>query len=364
MLDGGKVCDMKTTGCMKFLEGIEISAEDVNCSAHELFARASQADMLNWVSDFEGKNIHSVFFASRISRAAQGFAGLGLERGERVMVALPKMPHAFSCFYALNLLGATAVYVDPEAGEDDIVRLIDELDCQMVVACDYNKGRFSQAAGRVYPDIPLIVANYGVDQLFPRNALYPILGRKEKTPVSKNVKLIKWDKFMDIAKKAGVIEIAPATGEEAACIVLDGEAGVRSPQLYTNREVNAVARGLGKRISCRFDDDSVYCDAPIHTLEGLLVGVHAAIANQAYILTDVRQGVEEKVAFALRKNAKVVCGTPAFYEELIRNPRFANTNLKHVHAALCSGLAEPTVDEVRAFLGAHNSQAELIALDK
>lgn len=348
---------------MELLKDVPYSVELADQSAHALFGQASEEDMFVWVSDFEGKNIHSLFLANRISKVARGFWGLGLERGDRVALFLPKMPHAISSFYALNLMGAVAVFGDPEASQDEIEHTIDALDCQMVVACDYNRGRVSQAAGRVYPGIPVIVANYGQDQMFPRNALYPLYAKRDTQPLSDSVSVVPWRKFMDVSKKSGVMDVPKVAGRETACIVsrLDSGGAVAFEQ-YANEEINSVALKVAERAGHSLVDDPFYSDVPMHTFEGLAVGVHAVIANQGYCVIDARDTVEERVSLALRKKCSGLLGTRAFYESLVSSKRFSNVRLAFLKTAFCHGLSEVDRACVDEFLQARGSSACLVPL--
>lgn len=349
---------------MDLLRNVPYDAEEADQTAYSFFKNASEKDMFLWVSDFEGKNIHSFFLVNRIGKAARGFWGLGLEPGEKVAIFLPKMPHAISCFYALNLIGAIAVFGNPDASEDEMMRLIDELDCQMVVACDYNKGRVSQAAGRVYPGIPVIVANYGEDQKFPRNALYPVIARRDESPVSKKASLLSWKQFTDLSKKSEVADIPVLSGDSVACILEErkGEACVFAS--YTNADVNAVSLRIASAAGRSLVDDPFYSPAPIHTFDGLAIGVHAVLSNQGYCLTDARGPMEEKALFMTKKRPTTVYGTAEFYEALFDLNRRKSLNLGFLKVAFCSGFDDERFERVSSFLSDCRSFATFVPVDR
>lgn len=349
---------------MELLKHVSCDEELVNRSAHSLFGKASEGDMFAWVSDFEGKNIHSMFLANRINRVARGFYALGLEPGERVALFLPKMPHAISCFYALSLMGAVAVFLDPHSSEDEAACAIDALDCQMVVACDFNKGRVSSAAGQVYPGIPVVVASFGEDQMFPRNALYPFVAKKDSTPVSREASLISWRKFMDIAKKSGPVDVPSVSGDCPVCVMMEnGDDGAAKSVQYTNKELNAVACKVAEVSGHSLADDPFYSDAPLHTFAGLALGVHAPIANQGYCVIDARDSVASKVKLMLGKKPSGVYGTPELYRTLMESSEFAGAKLSFLKDAFCSGLSAQEQAVLRDFLTIHGSKAALVAID-
>src|SRR5262245_40502694 len=55
---------------------------------------------------------------SRVNRLAGGLAGLGVRKGDRVLLTLPNCPEFVVCFFAIQKLGAVAVNVGPLMGPD------------------------------------------------------------------------------------------------------------------------------------------------------------------------------------------------------------------------------------------------------
>jgi long-chain acyl-CoA synthetase len=56
----------------------------------------------------------------QVNRAAAGLAGLGVRRGDRVLLALPNCPESVICFFAVQKLGAVVVNAGPLMGQDDL----------------------------------------------------------------------------------------------------------------------------------------------------------------------------------------------------------------------------------------------------
>jgi long-chain acyl-CoA synthetase len=60
----------------------------------------------------------------QVNRAAAGLAGLGVRRGERVLMTLPNCPESVICFFAVQKLGAIVVNAGPLMGQDDLRTVI------------------------------------------------------------------------------------------------------------------------------------------------------------------------------------------------------------------------------------------------
>ena len=72
----------------------------------------------------------------QIDRTADAFSALGVKPGEIVTVALPSIPEALYCVYALNKIGAVANMIHPLAGKEETLFYFNEVQSRIAVIFD------------------------------------------------------------------------------------------------------------------------------------------------------------------------------------------------------------------------------------
>jgi long-chain acyl-CoA synthetase len=73
---------------------------------------------------------------ARVNRMAGGLAGLGIRRGDRVLVTLPNCPEFVVTFFAIQKLGAVMVNAGPLMGADDLEKVIHLTQPRLTIALD------------------------------------------------------------------------------------------------------------------------------------------------------------------------------------------------------------------------------------
>jgi long-chain acyl-CoA synthetase len=83
---------------------------------------------------------------ARVNRMAGGLAGLGIRRGDRVLVTLPNCPEFIVTFFAIQKLGAVIVNAGPLMGADDLEKVINLTQPRMTIALDLQSPLLMKAA--------------------------------------------------------------------------------------------------------------------------------------------------------------------------------------------------------------------------
>ena len=73
-----------------------------------------------------------------IDQTTSAFRALGVQPGEIVTLALPSIPEALYCVYALNKIGAVANLIHPMPGQSEFVHMLNEVGTRVVVLFDGN----------------------------------------------------------------------------------------------------------------------------------------------------------------------------------------------------------------------------------
>src|SRR5512133_1746055 len=70
--------------------------------------------------DFFGYTSTYRQLADEVDRCANSLAALGLEKGDRITIAMPTTPQGVICFYAANKLAAVSSMIHPLSTESEI----------------------------------------------------------------------------------------------------------------------------------------------------------------------------------------------------------------------------------------------------
>ncbi len=105
-----------------------------------------------------------------VSRLQQGFAALGIGRGDRVAAMMPNMPETVACMLATASLGAIWSSCSPDFGEQGVLDRFGQIEPKLFIACDgywYN-GKLQDVAPKVRAvaaalAVPLLVIPYAGD---------------------------------------------------------------------------------------------------------------------------------------------------------------------------------------------------------
>ncbi len=86
--------------------------------------------------NYLGRKITYGELFKNIDKTAAAFLKAGVKEKEIVTVALPSIPEALYCVYALNKIGAVANMIHPLAGTEETVNYINEVQSKVVVIFD------------------------------------------------------------------------------------------------------------------------------------------------------------------------------------------------------------------------------------
>ena len=165
-----------------------------------------------------------------IDRAAAAFLKAGVKEKDIVTVALPSMPEAIYCVYALNKIGAVANMIHPLAGKNETAFYVNEVKSRCVVIFD---GAY-EAVADVLPSTTaqkVVVVSVGDSLPLVLKAAYSLKVKKPRmtSPVFQG-----WKSFIsegagtpvkavkrNIRETAVISHTGGTTGEPKGCMISD-----------------------------------------------------------------------------------------------------------------------------------------------
>ena len=107
-----------------------------DCTIYEYLVEKNKDYPSDIAINYLGRKITYKELFENIDKAAAAFLRAGVKEKEIVTVALPSIPEALYCVYALNKIGAVANMIHPLAGKDETINYINEVQSRIVVIFD------------------------------------------------------------------------------------------------------------------------------------------------------------------------------------------------------------------------------------
>jgi long-chain acyl-CoA synthetase len=101
----------------------------------------------------------------KVNQMAHVLHGLGVQKGDRILVVLPNMPQMIIAYYGVMKIGGVVVLSNPEANASQILKQIEQTEAKVLITLD----EFAELADEVYKKIPIKIILTDIrDALSPR----------------------------------------------------------------------------------------------------------------------------------------------------------------------------------------------------
>ena len=145
LLRGKKSVEKQLTGYpsvdkpwLKYYSEEAINAPLPECTIYEYLVENNKDYPSDIAINYIDKKITYKELFENIDKTAAAFLRIGVQEKEIVTIALPSIPEALYCVYALNKIGAVANMIHPLAGKDETINYINEVRSRIVVIFDGN----------------------------------------------------------------------------------------------------------------------------------------------------------------------------------------------------------------------------------
>ena len=142
--------------------------------------------------NYLGRKITYDEFFRNIDRTAAAFVALGVKPREIVTVALPSIPEALYCVYALNKIGAVANMIHPLSGKQELLNYLNEVESRVAILFDGAYKLISDILGKTKLEHAVVVGA-GQSMPFGIKQLYSI---KSHSPKLNSPLLLNWNRFI------------------------------------------------------------------------------------------------------------------------------------------------------------------------
>lgn len=309
--------------------------------------------------DFFGTTATYRELLASIDAAAAAFAALGLQPGDRLLIAMPTAPAGVIAFYAANRLGVVPALVHPLSTAPEIEHYLDASGARVALTLD----AFYRVFAQVRPRAPLehiVLARIG-DDLSPVKRFGFWLTKGRKIPAVPADARVRWWKDLTAGRHPAAPRASATTDDPAAILFSGGTTGVPKGIVLSNR--NLIAEGMQAAAwGGMAQGDSILAILPIFHGFGLGVCINAAfMAGGKSIL--VPQFTPEIVAKLLKTSKpNLLVGVPTLFDALARDPSLAKSDLSCLRACFSGAdtLPRPVKERFEALVAAHGGKVKLL----
>jgi long-chain acyl-CoA synthetase len=279
---------------------------------------------------YYGTRISYAQLSTQVDRFAAALVRLGIQKGDRVAIALPNIPQYPIAFYGALKAGAVIVPTNPLYTEREMQHQLADSGARLLLMLDmfYPVVRSIRSKTKLEQVIVTSVTDYLPPLL---RLLYPLSQRGAKVPQPVlTPQEVRADSTLHVMSallsaearpKAGPVTLpTPASGDELAVLqYTGGTTGLSKGAMLTHR--NLVANALQTR---HWTPEAVYgqeiglCVAPFFHSYGLTVGMNLSIYAGATMVLLPKFSAKEVVKTIARYHPTMFPGIPTMYVAIMR----------------------------------------------
>ena len=302
---------------------------------------------------YYGTSISYAQFSTLANRFAASLQRLGIQKGDRVAIALPNIPQYPIAFYGALRAGAVVVPTNPLYTEREMQYQLAESGARVIVMLDmfYPVVR----ALRAKTALEHVVITSPADYLPPLlRTLYPLSQRNAKHPeprltekeLREDATLHAMSGMLESHTKGG-IELfnlpAHLTGDDLATLqYTGGTTGLSKGAMLTHR--NLLANALQTRawnVQARDGEEITLCVAPFFHSYGLTAGMNLSILAAASMILLPQFKVKEVVKAIRRYHPTQLPGIPTMYISIMKEIGRHSEELRSIKYCISGASALP-----------------------
>lgn len=271
--------------------------------------------------------------SENIDRAAAALTGLGVSKGDAVIVSLPSIPEAVALFYAVNKIGAIFCGMDCRSTSAEISEIFAQIKPKVCVVADFHLKSFDHI-----DDVSIVCVSFiktiSVLAAFASVFVEVFTGRARL--MQKKANFMTYKKFAAKGADVAVPNVAVDAKDVCAYFYTSGTTYGRKCAVLTNENINASV--LQYSYSQRgIKDTERFCTImPLFTCYGITLGTHLPlILGKQVRMIPLFTGKNMKKLLLAEKPGYITT-VPAHWDHFIKDD-FKNVDLSFFKGAIIGG---------------------------
>lgn len=333
---------------LKYYSEEAISAPLPECTIYE-YMYENNKDYPNDIAllYFNRKITYGELFAN-IDKTAKAFTAIGVKKGDIVTVAMPSMPEALYCVYALNRLGAVANMIHPLASENEICNYLNEVESTVFVMFTGTYELIKNALGRTSVKTA-VVASPAESLSAPVRFLYKL--KTKETKFGADAIFQSWSTFINAGKDMTVNYQSHDPNEMTIISHTGGTTGEPKGVMCTDKGVNSVI-SQDEKCMPHERQEHVLVVLPPFVNYSLVNGCLEPLAIGLTIALIPQYQPEKLDQYIAKYEPSHINSIPAYCEAMLTNNKLRAMDLSCIKYYYYGGdaLSEKKEEEINEFL--------------
>ena len=324
------------------------------CTIYEYLIENNKNYPSDIAINYLGRKISYGQLFVNIDRTAAAFVKVGVKEKDIVTVALPSLPEAMYCVYALNKIGAISNMIHPLAGESEIVHYINEVQSEIVVIFE---GAYEQICNSVEKTTAkkIIVVSPSNSLPLGLKILYNIKAKKLQLD---DRHFLSWREFIQAGNGTPIPKVRRNCHEMALISHTGGTTGEPKGVMCSDYSIIAEVWQVGSTMEHSRQERMMPVIPPFHNYS--LVNSFFEPLSLGFVVILLPKYEPEKFAIYVKKyKPNHINGIPSFWEALLKIDEIKNTDLsclKHIYygGEMMAAETEQAVNDLITSLGSRS----------
>ena len=301
-----------------------------------------------------GRKITYRELLENIDKTAAAFLKAGVKENEIVTVALPSIPEALYCVYALNKIGAVANMIHPLPGKDEMLFYLNEVQSRIAVIFD---GAYASIVDDIEKSsVEKVIVASPADSL--PVALKVAYKLKVKTPDFDGKVFLSWKAFIRGGKRTEVKAAKKDCQEMAIISHTGGTTGEPKGVMCSDANINALVWQIGCNLP-HVRQEKYLVVLPPFINYSLVNAMLEPLAFGFQVILLPKYEPEKFAEYIEKYRPNHISSIPSYWEALLDIPKIKSMDLSCLNHIYYGGEAmnldvENTVNELILSRGARN----------
>jgi long-chain acyl-CoA synthetase len=311
-----------------------------------MFAATVARDPSAPLIDFFGRRFSYGEVASGVDRVACGLTRMGIEKGDRVGLFLPNVPHYVAAYFGALKLGATVVNFSPLYTVEELCAQVEDSGTRLL---------FTLSAAALLPTAVEVLAHSRLERLVvgsiagalpgPKSLLYRLFRRGEVADRPDDPRITS---FSGLIANEGDCTLAEIDPERDVALIqyTGGTTGTPKGAILTHQNLTANARQVDA-VDAHVGPDRILGVLPLfHVFANTCVLNRTVLAGGEIVMLP-RFDAGQVLAAIRRTRPRSVPGVPTMYRALMDHPRFGASDWSSIRICISGGAPIPAELQAR-----------------
>jgi len=308
----------------------------------DMLAASAERDPLASMIDFMGRKYSYAEALDGARRVASGLHDMGVERGDRIGLFLPNVPHYVAAYYGAMILGATIVNFSPLYTVEELKHQVEDSGTKIL---------FTLSARALLPTAVKVLEQSSLERLIvgsvagvlpsTKSLFYRLFRGREVAERPHDDSRI--SSFSDLIANQG--EVMPVRIDPYNDVALiqytGGTTGVPKGAMLTHQNLTANARQVALIDPHTGEDDRIIGALPLFHVFANTCVLNRTVFTGGEMILLPRFDARQVMSAVERTKATALPGVPTMYQALLDNPAINHTDFASLRVCISGGAPLP-----------------------